>query len=170
MLVGGPGAYAASNNATTIEREQFYSYDDEDRSALNEIAVAQINANNRAATIGRLPFRLARDRENGGYLPFEHVRPDDLVTVDASRDGVYDFNESDFPVGALQIILRRGGDWEAFVDLGVSVQSRRLACLPSQVHHRTPHPQPAAMSPTGRRRSGHASDGCYHAMDPDMDI
>jgi hypothetical protein len=102
----------------------------------------QVSAREEAGDTIRLRMKLGAAPTNGRYLPWEHVLHDDLVTVH-SGTGQWDWNEQSFPVAALTVALRPGGDWDCWVDLGASyapMEQRRFQVTPTPAHTHRPLP------------------------------
>jgi hypothetical protein len=144
MLAGDGNTYRrSSTGAGDIPWEGYYSSQSDDDDFLERVAAVQLRARADAGDTVRLRIRLGTTPATGYYLPFEHIRLDDLVTVHTGS-GQWDFNEQNFPVAALTIALRRGGDWDCWVDLGTSYSAAaskqfQAARVPS--HNHPPNPR-----------------------------
>lgn len=139
IWAGGQDVFGFSTTGgSDIPWEGFYPSDVVDVDALEYVATTQLGARSDAGDTVRLRMKLGDDPTNGRYLPFEHVQLDDAVTLHTGS-GQWDWNEQTFPVAALTVMLRQGGDWDALVDLGSSYSSiaeRRfqVATVPTHTH------------------------------------
>lgn len=127
----------------TVPWEGGFVVDDESGTSLNDAGEAQLAARGDAGDTLRLRMKLGDDEASGVYLPFEHVLLDDIVTVHTGI-GQWDYNEAEFPVAALTISLRPGGDWDACADLGstyLSMAERAFQAQPVGHHTHPPNPQ-----------------------------
>jgi hypothetical protein len=143
LLAGGSDVYADATGTTDIPWEGFYYADVNDATAAAGIATTQVGARDDAGDTVRLRIRSNQSLPGSGYyLPFEDVLLDDLCTVHTGS-GQWDFNEQDFPVAAITIQLRQGGDWDCWIDLGSSygISSRQFQVTPVPAHNHLPNPQ-----------------------------
>jgi hypothetical protein len=145
LLAGGQDIYGLSTGSTDIPWEGFYPSDAAAATALENIATVQLGARDDAGDTLRLRGRLGTTPSTGHYLPFETagVLLDDLATVHSGATQ-WDYNEQTFPVAAATVILRPGGDWDVFYDLGSSYSSmaeRRFQVSSTPSHTHPPNPQ-----------------------------
>ena len=144
VLAGGDNTYRrSSTGAGDIAWEGFTGSSSDDDDFLERVAAMQLRARSDATDAIRLRMKLGSDRENGVYLPFEHVRVDDLVTVHTGT-GAWDLDEAEFPVAAITIKQRDGGDFDAWVDLGSGYSSMSDRAFQGQVvrsHRHPPNPR-----------------------------
>jgi hypothetical protein len=101
----------------------------------------QIAARDDAGDTLRLRGRLGTDTANGYYRPFEDALLDDLVTVHTGTDQ-FDIDDQNFPVAAITINLRQGGDWDVWYDLGsayTTTSSRQFQVQPVPAHNHPPN-------------------------------
>lgn len=140
---GGEDTYVKATGASPIPREGFIASDVNDAAALAQIGSTQVTAREEASDVGSVRIKLGSDPVNGYYLPFEDVRVDDLITVHTGTDN-WDFTEATYPVAAVRIKLREAGDWDAFVELGGSLETaeQRQFQIATQAAHTHP-PNPA---------------------------
>lgn len=118
LLAGSGNIYGLSTTGGyDIPWEGFYPSDAEDVTLLEGVAAVQLAARADAGDTVRLRIVMGTSPGSGSYLPFEDILLDDLCTLHTGS-GQWDWNESDQKVAALTIKLRRGGDWDAWVDLG----------------------------------------------------
>ena len=142
LLAGGSDVYGLATGTSDIPWEGFYPSDTQDATALEGIAGVQLTARDDAGDTVRLRIKLASDPTNGRYLPFEHILLDDRVTVHTGT-GQWDWNEDTFPVAAITLSLRQGGDWDCWVDLGSSYTSmadRAFQARGVPTHSHPPNP------------------------------
>lgn len=144
VLAGTGNAYRRSSTlAGDIAWEGFaYSASDDD-DFLERVAATQLRARADATDTIRLRMRLESDRENGAYLPFEHVRVDDLVTVHTGI-GPWDLDDASFPVAAITITQLPAGNFDAWVELGAaftSMTDRRFSVAGPPTRNRVPNPR-----------------------------
>ena len=142
ILAGSGDVYGDAVGTSDIPWEGFYYSDTQDVDALENIAGVQLGARDDAGDTLRLRGRLGNDPANGYYLPFEHVLLDDLGTIHTGT-GQWDYNEQDFPVAAITLQLRPGGDWDVWYDMGSSFSAteRRFQVTPVPAHNHGPNPQ-----------------------------
>jgi hypothetical protein len=144
VLAGGDNTYRRSSaGAGDIAWEGFSGSSSDDDDFLERVAAMQLRARSDATDAIRLRMKLGSDRENGAYLPFEHVRVDDLVTVHTGTSA-WDLDEAEFPVAAITIKQRDGGDFDAWVDLGSGYSSMADRSFQGQVvrsHRHPPNPR-----------------------------
>src|SRR5690606_10947218 len=148
VLAGGQDTYGDAVGTTDIPWEGFYSSDVANTTALEGVADVQVDARDDAGDTVQLRIRLGTDTANGYYRPFEDILLDDLCTVHTGS-GQWDFDEQTFPVAALTVSLRPGGDWDCWVDLGSSYSAAatrqfQVAPVPSHTHP----PNPALCPPS----------------------
>jgi hypothetical protein len=137
---GGDDVYVKATGASTIPWEGFIGSDANDEAALAQIGSTQVTAREEASDVGSVRIKLGDDPLNGYYLPFEQVRVDDLVTVNTGA-GDWDFTEATYPVAAVRIKLREAGDWDAYVELGGSLEAaeqRQFAVATTAAHTHSP--------------------------------
>lgn len=143
IWVGGQDSYAKASGTTDIPWEGGYYSDAEDLTALAQIGSTQVDARDDAGDTLRLRFTSDQSAPaTGRYLPFVDILLDDLVTVHTGT-GQWDFDEQTFPVAALTLSLRSGGDWDCWVDLGSSygsAQTRQFQVSPVPAHSHRPNP------------------------------
>jgi hypothetical protein len=140
---GGEDVYAKATGASPIPWEGFLASDTNDAVALAQIGSTQVTAREEASDVGSIRIKLGDDPLNGYYLPFEQVRVDDLVTVHTGA-GDWDFTEATYPVAAVRIKLREAGDWDAFAELGGSLEAaeqRQFQVATGAAHSHPPNPQ-----------------------------
>lgn len=126
---GGGDVYGFADTASGTPWEGYAPSDVEDVTALDNLADTQMSARSEAGDVLSARLKLGQAPASGTYLPWEHVKLDDLVTVHTGTDE-WDYNEAEYPVAALRIHLRDGGDWDAWADLGASFEvmaERRFA-------------------------------------------
>lgn len=143
LLVGDKGIYTWVAGTSDIDWEGFYPTQDEDGTSHATVGAAQLSARSDAGDTLRLRIRLGTTPASGYYLPFEHILLDDLVTVHTGT-GQWDFDEQTFPVAALTVSLRPGGDWDCWVDLGSSYSAaatRQFQVTPVPAHTHPPNPR-----------------------------
>jgi hypothetical protein len=139
VLAGGNDIYGDATGTTDIPWEGFYYADVNDEAAAAGIAAVQIAARDDAGDTLRLRGRLGTDTSNGYYRPFEDALLDDLVTVHTGTDQ-FDLDDQDFPVAAITVNLRPGGDWDVWYDLGsayTTTSSRQFQVQPVPAHNHT---------------------------------
>lgn len=118
LLIGGEDNWAWVHDAgADLVWEGGYRNPDPTSGSLADVAAAQLSARSDASDTVRLRMVLGDDEMAGAYLPFEHVQLDDQVTLNTSG-GQWRWDEAEMPVAAITLQLRRGGDWDAIVDLG----------------------------------------------------
>lgn len=141
ILAGSGDVYGDAVGTSDIPWEGFYYSDTQDVDALENIAGVQLGARDDAGDTLRLRGKLGNDPANGYYLPFEHVLLDDLGTIHTGT-GQWDYNEQDFPVAAITLQLRPGGDWDVWYDMGSSFSAteRRFQVTPVPSHNHGPNP------------------------------
>jgi hypothetical protein len=145
LLAGGQDIYGLSTGTSDIPWEGFYPSDAAVPAALEGVATVQLGARDDAGDTLRLRGKLGHDPSNGKYKPFETagVLLDDLATVH-SGSTQWDYDEQTFPIAAATVVLRPGGDWDVFYDLGSSYSSmaeRRFQVTPVASHTHPPNPQ-----------------------------
>jgi len=143
VWAGGGDVYAKETGSTDIPWEGFESANLNDLAALGQLAEAQINAREEAASAVTPKIRLGDDEPNGFYRPWQEVRLDDLVTVHTGS-GQWDFDNQTFPVAGLRIEQKIGGDWAAWAELGASYEAgreRRFQVGPPASHSHPPNPE-----------------------------
>jgi hypothetical protein len=143
LLAGGQDVYGTATEGAAIPWEGFYPSDAAESAANATIAAAQVDAINDAGDTARLRFKLGKVPTSGTYRPFEEILLDDSVTVHTGT-GDWDWNEAAKPVSALTIILRTGGDWDAFADLGSTyrtIEQRRFQAGGASRHIHPPNPR-----------------------------
>lgn len=140
---GSADVYGFADTASGTPWEGFAPSDAEDTTALDNLADTQMAARDEAGDVLSARLKLGQAPSSGTYLPWEHVRIDDLVTVHTGTDE-WDYNEAEYPVAALRIHLREGGDWDAWVDLGASFETmaqRQFEVAAAPAHTHPPNPQ-----------------------------
>jgi hypothetical protein len=136
------------------------------------VAAVQITARDDAGDTLRLRGKLGDSQSTGHYKPFEHALLDDLVTVHTGTDQ-FDHDEQDFPIAAITINLRPGGDWDVWYDLGSSYSanpSRQFQVAPVPAHNHPPNlcqPMSDAGDPTVLFRYTSLTDVMTAAPGPD---
>jgi hypothetical protein len=139
LLAGGNDVYGDATGGSDVPWEGFYYADVNDATAAAGIASVQVGARDDAGDTLRLRGRLGTDKNNGYYRPFEDALLDDLATVHTGTDQ-FDHDEQDFPIAAITINLRPGGDWDVWYDLGSSYSanpSRQFQVQPVPAHNHT---------------------------------
>jgi hypothetical protein len=139
LLAGGNDVYGDATGTTDIPWEGFYYADVNDEAAAAGIAAVQIAARDDAGDTLRLRGRLGTDTSNGYYRPFEDALLDDLVTVHTGTDQ-FDLDDQNFPIAAITVNLRPGGDWDVWYDLGsayTTTSSRQFQVQPVPAHNHT---------------------------------
>jgi hypothetical protein len=139
VLAGGNDVYGDATGTTDIPWEGFYYADVNDEAAAAGIAAVQIAARDDAGDTLRLRGRLGTDTANGYYRPFEDALLDDLVTVHTGTDQ-FDIDDQNFPIAAITVNLRPGGDWDVWYDLGsayTTTSSRQFQVQPVPAHNHT---------------------------------
>jgi hypothetical protein len=136
VLAGANDVFGMDTGASDIPWEGFYYADVNDADAAEGIAGVQLGARDDAGDTLRLRGRLGTDTANGYYRPFEDALLDDLVTVHTGSDQ-FDHDEQDFPIAAATVVLRPGGDWDVWYDLGSSygIGSRQFQVSPVPAHN-----------------------------------
>jgi hypothetical protein len=141
LLAGGNDVFGDATGTTDIPWEGFYYADVNDADAAADIAAVQIAARDDAGDTLRLRGRLGTDTSNGYYRPFEDALLDDLVTVHTGTDQ-FDIDDQNFPIAAITINLRQGGDWDVWYDLGsayTTTSSRQFQVTPVPAHSHPPN-------------------------------
>ena len=165
---GGAGdVYGFADTASGVPWEGFAPSDAADVDALDNLADTQMAARSEAGDVLSARLKLGQAPASGTYLPWEHVKLDDLVTVHTGTDE-WDYNEAEYPVAALRIHLREGGDWDAWVDLGASFEAmveRRFEVSAAAAHTHPPNPQ-LCRPATGTTFTGLGSLGSNATLDP----
>jgi hypothetical protein len=139
VLAGGQDVFGMDTGTSDIPWEGFYYADVNDADAAEGIAGVQIGARDDAGDTLRLRGRLGTNTSAGYYRPFEDARLDDLATIHTGTDQ-FDHNEQDFPIAAITVNLRPGGDWDVWYDLGSSYSanpSRQFQVQPVPAHNHT---------------------------------
>ena len=142
ILAGGGDLYGLGGIDTDVPWHGFYPSDIADEDALFSLAGAQLAARDDASDTIRLRIIQGDNPTNGKYVPFEHILLDDRVTVHTGT-GQWDWNEDTFPVAAITLSLRQGGDWDCWVDLGSSYTSmaeRAFQARGVPTHSHPPNP------------------------------
>jgi hypothetical protein len=137
VLAGGNNVFGMDTGTSDIPWEGFYYADVNDEDAAENIASVQLGARDDAGDTLRLRGRLGTDTSNGYYRPFEDTLLDDLVTVHTGTDQ-FDLDDQNFPIAAITINLRPGGDWDVWYDLGSSYTanpSRQFQVQPVPAHN-----------------------------------
>lgn len=144
LLVGSLDTWEwVTDPGITTPWEGGYILDDESAASLEDAGNAQLGARSDAGDVFHFRMKVGDDELNGKYLPFEHVRLDDLVTVHTGT-GALDYDEQTFPVAALTLTLRAGGGWDCWVDLGstyTSMAERAFQAQPVKAHTHPPNPK-----------------------------
>jgi hypothetical protein len=141
LLAGGNDVYGDATGGSDVPWEGFYYADVNDVDAAANVAAVQITARDDAGDTLRLRGKLGNSQSTGHYKPFEHALLDDLVTVHTGSDQ-FDHDEQDFPIAAITINLRPGGDWDVWYDLGSSYSanpSRQFQVAPVPAHNHPPN-------------------------------
>jgi hypothetical protein len=141
LLAGGNDVYGDATGGSDVPWEGFYYADVNDVDAAANVAAVQITARDDAGDTLRLRGKLGDSQSTGQYKPFEHALLDDLVTVHTGTDQ-FDHDEQDFPIAAITINLRPGGDWDVWYDLGSSYSanpSRQFQVAPVPAHNHPPN-------------------------------
>jgi hypothetical protein len=141
LLAGGNDVYGDATGGSDVPWEGFYYADVNDVDAAANVAAVQITARDDAGDTLRLRGKLGDSQSTGHYKPFEHALLDDLVTVHTGTDQ-FDHDEQDFPIAAITINLRPGGDWDVWYDLGSSYSanpSRQFQVAPVPAHNHPPN-------------------------------
>jgi hypothetical protein len=136
---GGSDVYGIDTGASDIPWEGFYYADVNDVDAAENIASVQIGARDDAGDTLRIRGRLGTAVSSGYYRPFEDALLDDLATVHTGSNQ-FDLDEQDFPIAAITVNLRPGGDWDVWYDLGSSYSanpSRNFQVSPVPAHNHT---------------------------------
>jgi hypothetical protein len=139
VLAGGNDVFGIDTGASDIPWEGFYYADVNDQDAAENIASVQIGARDDAGDTLRIRGRLGTDKNAGYYRPFEDALLDDLATVHTGSNQ-FDLDEQDFPIAAITVNLRPGGDWDVWYDLGSSysaASSRQFQVAPVPAHNHT---------------------------------
>ena len=145
LWVGGQDIYSKVTGTTDIPWEGGVYSDTQDTTALTQIGNVQIDARDDAGDVLRIVQLISDNPTGGRYKPFRStgVLLDDLVTVHTGTNQ-FDHNEQNFPVAAITVMLRVGGDWEAIYELGASfaaAQSRQFQVTPVPSHTHPPNPR-----------------------------
>jgi hypothetical protein len=143
LWTGQGESYGIDDDPTGTPWEGYVPSSAEDIDALNQLASTQRTAREEAGDVLTARLKLGASPSTGRYLPWEHVKLDDVVTVHTGT-GEWDYDEATYPVGALRIHLREAGDWDAFVDLGASYEamvSRQFEVAPAAAHTHPPNPE-----------------------------
>jgi hypothetical protein len=119
---GGDNVYGFADAASGTPWEGFVPSNVADVDALDNLAETQLTAREEAGDVLTARLKLGAAPGSGKYLPWEHVKLDDVVTVHTGT-GEWDYNEATYPVAALRLHLREAGDWDAWVDLGASFEA-----------------------------------------------
>jgi hypothetical protein len=145
LWVGGGDVYSKVTGTTDIPWEGGYYSDVADTTALTQIGTTQIEARDDAGDTLHI-VQLIRDEPTAGrYKPFRStgVLLDDLVTVHTGTNQ-FDHDEQNFPVAAITVQLRGGGDWQAIYELGASFGAaggRQFQVTPVPSHNHLPNPE-----------------------------
>jgi hypothetical protein len=140
---GGSDVYGIDTGTSDIAWEGFYYAEVNDVDAAENIASIQIGARDDAGDTLRIRGRLGTAVSSGYYRPFEDAWLDDLATVDTGSNQ-FDLDEQDFPIAAITVNLRPGGDWDVWYDLGSSYSanpSRNFQVVPVPAHNHGPNPE-----------------------------
>jgi hypothetical protein len=140
---GGDDLYGIADTPGARPWEGFVPSDASDVTVLDNLADVQLAARDEAGDVLTARLKLGQTPTQGKYLPWEHVKLDDLVTVHTGT-GEWDYDEATYPVGALRIHLRDGGDWDAWVDLGASYEAmaqRQFEVAATAAHTHPPNPE-----------------------------
>lgn len=144
IWAGGNGdVYGFADTASGTPWEGYAPSDAQDVAALDNLADTQMAARDEAGDVLSARLKLGQTPTQGLYLPWEHVKLDDVVTVHTGT-AEWDYNEAEYPVAALRIHLRDGGDWDAWVDLGASLEAmaqRQFEIAAAAAHTHPPNPQ-----------------------------
>jgi hypothetical protein len=141
LYVGQGGTYVRVAGSTDIPWEGGVISDAEDPDALEQIGTTQLQARSDAGDTLKLRLKVGDDATQGEYIPWDDVRPDDLVTVHSGSDQ-WEYDEQAFPVAAVSINLR-SASWETWIELGASfaVSDRRFQVAPVPAHNHGPNPE-----------------------------
>jgi hypothetical protein len=140
---GGDDLYGIADTPGARPWEGFVPSDASDVAVLDNLADVQLTARDEAGDVLTARLKLGASQSLGQYRPWEEVRLDDLVTVHTGT-GEWDYDEATYPVGALRIHLRDGGDWDAWVDLGASYEAmaqRQFEVAAAPAHTHPPNPE-----------------------------
>lgn len=139
---GQDDVYGFADTPSGRPWEGYVPSDVADTTALDNLADTQLTARDEAGDVLSARLKLGQTPTQGTYLPWEHVKLDDLVTVHTGT-AEWDYNEAEYPVAALRIHLRPGGDWDAWVDLGASLEAmaqRQFEIAAAAAHTHPPNP------------------------------
>lgn len=139
---GADDVYGFADTPTGTPWEGFAPSDMADVPALDNLADIQLTAREESGDVLTARLKLGDAPSDGRYLPWEHVKLDDLVTVHTGA-AEWDYDEATYPVAALRIHLRDGGDWDAWVDLGASFEAmaqRQFEVSATPAHSHPPNP------------------------------
>lgn len=140
---GTSDEYGIADTPTGTPWEGFVASSAAEVAALDQLAAAQLAARDEAGDVLTARIKLGAVPTSGQYLPWEHVKLDDIVTVHTGT-GEWDYDEATYPVGALRVHLRDGGDWDAWVDLGASYEAmaqRQFEVAATAAHSHPPNPR-----------------------------
>lgn len=145
MLVGDKGVYSWVAGTSDIDWEGYYPTTDETDDSHATIGTAQLTARADAANTVRLKGIIGKSPGTGQYRPLhaDGVLLDDLVTLHTGS-GQWDFNNDQFPVAGIGGMLRSGGDWDIFYDLGAAYTTMAERAFQAQGvphHHHPPNPE-----------------------------
>lgn len=143
LWAGQGDVYGLATSPSDIPWEGHYQAAVSDTAALEAIAAVQLAAIAEAGDTLKLRLWMEDDELNGHYLPWDHVLLDQQVTVHTGTDQ-WEFNEQTFPVAALTVELRQGGNWDCIVELGASYSastSRQFQVSPVAAHNHLPNPE-----------------------------
>lgn len=143
VLAGSDNSYAISQGSTEPPWEGGYRLDTDETTTPGTVASRQRLARSDAVDNVKLVFKLGDDELDGYYRPWDHVSPGDLVTLHTGTDQ-WEYNETTFPVAAIVVELKQGGDWRAIAELGSSFTSLlepAFAAAGAPGHTHPPNPQ-----------------------------
>jgi hypothetical protein len=99
-------------------------------------AIGNTNLDDREVVRERaFPLRhiVADDELNGGYVPFRHYEPGDLVTIHTGTNA-HDFNNFAIPVSAVRILHDQAGNWFGMPELGAQALSAESKAFEERVN------------------------------------
>lgn len=116
---GGEDTYAVATASGAVPWHRHYPADVNNVAALGALASRQIGSRNDAGDTVLVRSKVGNDPSNGYYLPEEHAKLDDLVTMH-SGTGTWDWDESAYPIAKWSVTSRRTGAPDVFYHLGAS--------------------------------------------------
>ena len=122
LWAGGNDTYVKATQSGDVRWERYYPSDVVDEGALAAVASRQITARNDAGDTIQVRAKVGKDPANGYYLPAEHARLDDLVTVATGTD-TWDWDDAAYPLAGWSVTSRRTGAPDVFYSLGASYHS-----------------------------------------------